>query len=88
VPDNTRDGQNFWTPCVPKVREILESSPYNAPAVTEELQTISPPRFFLRGKEEEEEAWSEVHLDLKRSNMTSFDPLTANRNQRPEEHLP
>jgi hypothetical protein len=32
-PDDTRDSQIFWTPSVPKVSEILESSPYNAPAM-------------------------------------------------------
>jgi hypothetical protein len=64
MPDNTRDGRIFWTPYVPKVCEVLESSPYNDPAVTEELLAI--PHCFsplLGGKEEEEEAWSEVLLD-------------------------
>jgi hypothetical protein len=31
VSDDTGNGRIFWTPCVPKVCEILESSPDNAP---------------------------------------------------------
>jgi hypothetical protein len=50
--------------------------------------TCDPPLFWKDGGR----AWSEVPLDLKRSNMTSYVPsdppgLTAHRNHRPEEHF-
>jgi hypothetical protein len=83
VPDDTRDG---WI--------ILESSPYNAPAIQRRSYLQFPPTLFpsfrrIRGGR----GLVRGPLGLNRSNITSFVPSdppepTADRNHRSEEHFP